>query len=78
MIVTSYWMCRSYEWDFRPKLSTNGSNFDLDSGILPVDPLFKRRKGLRNNEQKLAKMSSKFLELNLCSLCSDASHIIVE
>ena len=32
---------------------------------LRVDPLFKRRKDLRNNEQKLATVSSRFLELNL-------------
>ena len=31
---------------------------------LPVTPLFKRRKGLRNNGQQLATMSSRFLELN--------------
>ena len=36
---------------------------------LRIDPLFKRRKGLRNNEQKLATASSRFRELNLCSLC---------
>ena len=32
-----------------------------------VDPIFKRRKGLRNNEQKLAPVSSRFLELKLGS-----------
>ena len=42
---------------------------DSRKGSLRVDPLFKRRKGLRNNEQKLATTSSRFLELNLCSLC---------
>ena len=48
------------------------------SPSLPVDPLFKRRKGLRNNEQKLATMSSRFLELDLCILCRDAFHTLFE
>ena len=43
--------------------------WDPSFASLLVDPLFKRRKGLRSNEQKLATVNSKFLEFDLCSLC---------
>ena len=50
---------------------TNARNIfeDLQGGSLCVDPSFKIRKGLRNNEQELATVSSRFLDLNLCCLC---------
>ena len=53
------------QMDFEPQV------FDVFSlnPSLRVDPLFKRRKGLRNNEQKLATVSSRLLEYDLSGLC---------
>ena len=66
------------EKDTSELVSTKQSNGELSFLLCPdiellislhVDPLFTRRKGLRNNEQELATVSSRFLELNLCSFC---------
>lgn len=65
-------------WKFIQKLYqilTQGSPMMIR---LQVEPLFERRNGLWNKEQKLATAGSRFLELYLCCLSWEATHTLFE